>query len=90
MGYLFLFLGIAARVVLPWLVKVYKSAEGESVTWSWDYLKGQSLLLALFVVALPLVAGDMSVIPAMEFQTAFVAGYTMADVSRLVSKITEE
>jgi len=89
MGYLFLFLGVAARLVLPWLVKVYKSAEGEDVSWSWKYLRAQALLLALFVVALPLIAGDMSVIPTMEFQTAFVAGYTMADVSRLINKVTE-
>jgi len=89
MGYLFLFLGVVARLVLPWLVKVYKSAEGEDVSWSWKYLRAQALLLALFVVALPLIAGDMSVIPTMEFQTAFVAGYTMADVSRLINKVTE-
>jgi hypothetical protein len=89
MGYLFLFLGVVARLVLPWLVKVYKSAEGEDVSWSWDYLRAQALVMALFVVALPLIAGDMSVIPTMEFQTAFVAGYTMADVSRLINKVTE-
>lgn len=89
MGYLFLFLGVVARLVLPWLVKVYKSAEGEDVSWSWKYLRAQAMLLALFVVALPLIAGDMSVIPTMEFQTAFVAGYTMADVSRLINKVTE-
>jgi len=85
MSYLYVFLGILARAVLPWLLKMYESKE--KIDWDWTYLRGQLIAVLVIVVAIPLLITDLNSVAGWDWQTAWLAGYAVADVGRMVEKL---
>lgn len=88
-SYVFVFVGMLVRVLLPWLVKLYQENEN-GVEWNWKYLRGQLIIFAALAVALPIMASDLEAVSGMTFQAAFTFGYAAADVGRLFDKLAEK
>lgn len=84
MSYLYVFLGILARAILPWLLKMYE--QKERIDWNWEYMRGQLIAVLVVVVALPLLISDIDSIAAWDWQAAWLAGYAVADIGRMAEK----
>jgi len=89
-SYVFVFVGMLVRVLLPWLVKLYQDNGEGAVEWNWKYLRSQLVIFAALAVALPIMAADLDSVADMTFQAAFTFGYAAADVGRLLDKLTEK
>jgi hypothetical protein len=87
MGLYFLIAGILARMLIPWLVKVYESQNG--FNWEWKYLRGQAISVVIIFIALPLLLSDIKDVVNWAPQAAFLAGYGAAEIGGFVDKKVE-
>jgi len=93
MGFLFLSIGILARMFIPYLVKLWKNnrkEEPEKMNWEWKYLRGQLIAVVIVGVALPLLVKDLSSVAEMNQQLAWLSGYAIADIGRFVDATVTE
>jgi len=82
--YVWLGLGVLARMIIPWLLKLYKGAD--MAAWDWKYLYGQLIGAAIVFFAIPVLIGDLEAVAKLGFQAAFMSGYAAADIGRLMDK----
>lgn len=87
-GYVFMVLGVISRMLIPWLVEIYKAQNGWD--WKWKYLRGQLVSTAIVFIGLPLLIGDVSAVNEMAWQLAWLAGYGTAEVGRFIDKAITE
>jgi hypothetical protein len=86
--YIALVAGILARMLIPWLVQVYKNRNGWN--WQWKYLRGQLVAAVIAFVALPLLLSDLAEVGSWGIQEAFLAGYGAAEIGRFLDKAITE
>ena len=82
--WLSLFVGLAARVFVPWLAK--RRYDPDNAKWQWRYLWPQVLGFVLLLVVLPLIVSDLRAIYDMPAQAAWVLGWGAADIGRKTIK----
>lgn len=82
-----LFIGLAARIFLPFLAARRKDP---TLSWEWAYVWPQLLSFGLVVLVLPLVVENLKAINELSFQMAWLAGWGAADVGRQVVKAFED
>ena len=78
--WLFLGLGVVARVFVPWLAK--RREQPESAKWAWPYVWPQLISVVLILLLLPVVVSDMSIVSSLPFPAAWLAGWAAADIGR--------
>ena len=96
-GYIFLVMGVLARMFIPYLVKLYKNSRAEKngntpakLNWEWKYLRGQAIAALIIFIAFPLLVSDLASVGGWDQQAAFLAGYGVAEIGRFVdATITE-
>lgn len=81
-----LFLGLAARVFIPFLVERKNNPE---MPWEWRFVWPQLVSFGLIVLVLPLVLDAVEEVAEMSWQVAWLAGWAAADVGRQIIKAFE-
>ena len=76
--YVSLFIGLFARVFVPWLAK--RRIDPDKYAWQWKLLWPQLLAFGLVLMVLPLVIGDLTMIQDLGPQAAWLIGWGAADV----------
>lgn len=87
--YVTAFLGILARLVLPWAIAKKKAAEdGKTLQWKWKYVFGAIPTIILSFIATPLAVAALPE-GATTFATIFSAvfGWFGTDIFRLGQKV---
>jgi ABC-type phosphate/phosphonate transport system permease subunit len=87
MSLLSMFLGLVARVAIPFLAKRRKNPD--QAKWEWKFIWPQLLSFLMVVLVLPLVVSDLSGIWTMQYQAAWILGWGAADLGRQVYKALE-
>jgi hypothetical protein len=84
-GWIGLFLGVISRVFVPWLNA--RRANPETAQWSWRYVWPQAIAVVIVLLLLPLLLGTtIESVGDMTLVSAYLAGYAVADIGRLVDK----
>ena len=76
--YFSLFVGLLARVFVPWLAK--RRLDPGKYAWQWKLLWPQLLAFVLIMMVLPLVIGDLEAIAVFGPQAAWLIGWGAADI----------
>lgn len=82
MSYVFMLLGVVARAIVPWLIKMYRQEEW--ISWEWKALRSQLVGVVLVLVLLPSLMDNLNDIMNWDWQKAWLAGYAISDLSMLV------
>lgn len=70
--------GLAARAFLPWLAK--RRVSPEKYAWQWKLFWPQLLGFLLIALVLPVVLGDLEIVPTLGPQAAWLLGWGAADL----------
>ena len=80
------FIGVLARTVLPYLVKLYKNPR---LKWDNRYLLSAGAGLVLALILTTAMADSLRLDPAASFLTTFSVGFTLHHLSRELHKLFE-
>lgn len=84
-GWVGLGLGVLSRVFVPWLNA--RRANPDEAKWSWRFVWPQIIAVAIVLLLLPLLLGtSLESVGDMTFVSAYLSGYAVADIGRLVDK----
>ena len=79
-----MFLGIASRIFVPWLIE---RRDDPSLSWQWSYVWPQLVSFVVMALMLPVLVSDLADISTLELQFAFLVGWGAADVGNAGRKI---
>ena len=88
MGLISLIVGLAARILVPWLA--VRQQDPEKAEWSWLQVWPMLLSFGLVVLLLPLVIADLEAIKDLPYQAAWLVGWGAADVGRKAYKLVSK
>lgn len=83
--WLSLFVGLAARIFVPWLAKRQQDADASA--FEWKYVWPQLLSVALILFVLPIVVSDLSLVSNLPYQAAWLLGWAAGDIGRQTYKV---
>jgi hypothetical protein len=75
-----LFVGLVARIFVPWLAK--RREEDPPTKWEWKFVWPQLMAVAIIFLLLPLLISDLEAVQNLPFQAAWLAGWAAADIGR--------
>lgn len=77
---LYVLIGIAARVFVPWLSARQAAPNDPELKWNWNQLWPQLIAVLINVLILPLTIPDFSALQGGSYQVLFLAGWGAADI----------
>lgn len=84
MGYVSMFVGLLARVFVPWLA--VRREDPENAKWDWKYVWPQLLGFAIIILLLPLIVDNLEVLGTIEPQAGWLVGWAAGDLGRKTYK----
>lgn len=84
-GLISLLVGLAARIVVPWLA--VRQQDPENAAWSWRFVWPMLLSFGIVVLLLPLIIQDLESIRELPYQAAWLVGWGAADIGRKAYKM---
>jgi hypothetical protein len=86
--WLSLFVGLVARIVVPWLA--VRQSNPQEANWSWRFVWPMVVSFVLVFLVLPLVIADLTVVSTLPYQAAWLMGWGAADLGRKSYKALAE
>ena len=83
------FLGIIARVFVPFLIKRAKHPDAPDSKWNWKYVWPQLIVVLVLVLVAPLVADDLNNLLSLGVVPAYLSGWAAADIGKTLFIDTE-
>ena len=84
--WLLLTLGIAARILVPWLIA---RRDNPSLSWQWRYIWPQLISFVVIALMLPVLISNLDTVTNLELQSAFLIGWAAADIGNTGRKFIE-
>ncbi len=82
--WVFLFVGLAARILIPWLTVRLRNPDDNGSKWTWRYVWPQLLTFAVLILGLPLIVGDLEEVSSLSYSMAYLAGWGAADSGKFL------
>lgn len=82
--WVFLFVGLFARVIIPWVTVRIRNPGDNGSKWTWRYAWPQLATFAVLVLALPLILGNPDDVSSMSYSMAYLAGWGAADTGKFL------
>ena len=76
------FLGIVARVFVPFLIKRAKYPDAPDSKWNWKYVWPQLITVGILVLVAPLVSDDIEGLLSLAIVPAYLSGWGAADLGK--------
>ena len=84
--WILLFLGIASRILVPWLIA---RRDDPSLSWQWRYFWPQLVSFLVIALMLPVLISNLATISDLELQAAYLIGWAAADIGNTGRKFYE-